>query len=235
MSHYHREVVEQLVPKYWDVLFGDLLDALPTTSTVIQRVKALVLNDATPWYVMLNVLELTVANVPEDIAAQLRTYANEVFTRENAGYRILGNLVAPVTDATEAGSIEDALHATSRYEGANHHLRRALELLSDRDHPDYRNSIKESVSAVESLCKVAVDDGAVTLGKALARLERRQKLHPALKSSFSSLYGYTSDADGIRHAMMEPSAVTFSEAKLLLVTCSAFVNYLVASVLEPHE
>ena len=47
--------------------------------------------------------------------------------------------------------------------------------------------------------------------------------------AFNMLYGYTSDANGIRHAgnIGGPSS-TFEEAKFMLVSCSAFVNYLIA-------
>lgn len=53
-------------------------------------------------------------------------------------------------------------------------------------------------------------------------------IHKALKSAFNILYGYTSDANGIRHAgdIGGPSS-TFDEAKFMLVSCSAFINYLI--------
>lgn len=49
------------------------------------------------------------------------------------------------------------------------------------------------------------------------------------RCSVNSLYGYISDANGIRHAgnIGGPSS-TFEEAKFMLVSCSAFVNYLIA-------
>ena len=53
-------------------------------------------------------------------------------------------------------------------------------------------------------------------------------LHPALKRSFDSLYGYTSDAGGIRHAMSGEPAITSDDARFMLVSCSAFVNYLIS-------
>jgi hypothetical protein len=53
-------------------------------------------------------------------------------------------------------------------------------------------------------------------------------MHGALKSAFNKLYGYTSDEDGIRHAILEESNVGFDEAKYMIVVCSAFVNYLTA-------
>ena len=48
----------------------------------------------------------------------------------------------------------------------------------------------------------------------------------------SAMYGYTSDADGIRHAMTEASDLTYSDAKYMLVTCTAFVNYVVGRAAE---
>jgi hypothetical protein len=50
-----------------------------------------------------------------------------------------------------------------------------------------------------------------------------------LKSAFLSLYGYTSDANGIRHALLEEAQLTFEDAQFMLVACSAFVNYLTAT------
>ena len=43
------------------------------------------------------------------------------------------------------------------------------------------------------------------------------------------LFGYTSDEGGIRHAEgLFVSEVSFEEAKFMLVSCSAFVNYLIS-------
>ncbi len=97
--------------------------------------------------------------------------------------------------------------------------------------PDYRNSIKEAVSAVEAACKLVIDDPKATLGKALTKLEQRHQIHSALKHSFSSLYGYAGDGDGIRHALMEEKEVHQEDAILLLVTCSAFINYLIKKLI----
>jgi hypothetical protein len=53
-------------------------------------------------------------------------------------------------------------------------------------------------------------------------------LHPAFREALSKMYGYTSDADGIRHSLMEESRLDGDDARFMLVTCSAFVNYLKA-------
>jgi hypothetical protein len=103
-------------------------------------------------------------------------------------------------------------------------MNRSLELLSDRQNPDYRNSIKESISAVESLAATTLGQKG-TLGQLIKKLEREIGLHPALQSAFSSLYGYTSGAGGIRHAILDSKQITFEDAKFFLVVCSAFVNF----------
>ena len=110
------------------------------------------------------------------------------------------------------------------------HLRRALELLSNRDEPDYRNSIKESISAVEGLVAKTVGADKGTLGQLIKKLEDDIGLHPALRTAFSSLYGYTNDEGGIRHAILESKTIGFEDAKFFLVVCSAFVNYVEAKV-----
>jgi len=110
------------------------------------------------------------------------------------------------------------------------HLEQALLHLKDRDSPDYRNSIKESISAVEALCRRLDGDQHAKLGAALSALEKRSVMHPALKSAFSSLYGYTSDSNGIRHALLEESTLTNADARFMLVSCSAFINYVIDSV-----
>ncbi len=108
-------------------------------------------------------------------------------------------------------------------------MRTALSKLSDRKNPDFRNSIKESISAVESLCQKITGKPKATLGDALKAIEKngRVNLHSALKRGYEAIYGYTSDADGIRHAMSEQSNCDFADAKYMLVSCSAFINYLI--------
>ena len=110
------------------------------------------------------------------------------------------------------------------------HLQRALELLSDRKTPDYRNSIKESISAVESIAKEIAQKPKAELGDALKEIENQGKIHGAMKKAFLNLYGYTSDADGIRHALMEESNLTADDAKFFLLSCTSFINYLKAKM-----
>ena len=83
------------------------------------------------------------------------------------------------------------------------------------------------LSAVESLCNLITGSKKSTLGQALKLLKQKIEIHQALEKSFSILYGYTSDADGIRHALLEDTNLDFEDAKFMLVSYSAFVNYLI--------
>jgi hypothetical protein len=148
---------------------------------------------------------------------------NNLFEREVSAYRFLDGVITRITEKEEIESIEEALK--TRIEPVATHIRRSLELLSDRNDPDYRNSIKESISAVESLVARITGEESGTLGQLLKKIELELGLHPALKTAFSNLYGYTSEEGGIRHALMEAEKNDFHDAKFMLVVCSAFVNF----------
>jgi hypothetical protein len=54
-------------------------------------------------------------------------------------------------------------------------------------------------------------------------------MHPAMKKGFTSLYAYTSDEKGIRHALLDDRAAKVDEADALFMlgACAAFVSYLI--------
>lgn len=152
---------------------------------------------------------------------------NRNFRRLNFAYRIVNKEIVEITSEEEIKEIETAL-STSK-DNIKIHLNNALELYSKRPDADYRNSIKESISAVEVFCREKT--GEDTLGKALNTLESNGiVIHKLLKSAFDKLYAYTNQPDtGVRHALMDndgnyvPQA---EEALFMLVSCSAFINYL---------
>ena len=120
----------------------------------------------------------------------------------------------------------------NEYQPVYDHISKANKLLADREKPDYENSIKESISAVEAICEIITETKGkeATLGNMLKKLEDNGvEIHKGLKSAFNILYGYTSDANGIRHAGdIGGLSSTFEEAKFMLIACCAFVNYLMA-------
>lgn len=108
--------------------------------------------------------------------------------------------------------------------GAASHLRQASDCIGRGDFP---GAVRESIHAVESTAR-QIDPDARTLEPALRSLERARALHPALKQAFSKLYGYTSDEQGIRHALIEnrQSNVGQDEAVFMFGACASFSSYL---------
>lgn len=151
---------------------------------------------------------------------------NKIMERENLGYRFIDNLVVSITSKEEITEIENA-EINSTIE-VRTHLEKSLKLLSDRVNPDFSNSIKESISAVEAQCKIIAQDSTTTLGKALDKIERGKQtsIHPRLKEAFQKMYSWTNEDGGIRHALMNESNIDREDAQFMLIACSAFINYL---------
>ncbi len=184
------------------------------------------------WYEVYDFIEFVAANDKGLPSEGFMEFCNSVMERELSAYRFVGGKITSITSEEEIQEIESALRVPDPFEAIRLHLKAALDKLSDRKAPDYRNSIKESISAVEALARSITGDEKAELGKALNIIEKKMGLHGALKKAFSALYGYTSDADGIRHAMLEEPSLTFADAKFMLVSCSAFTNYLIAKCEE---
>jgi hypothetical protein len=150
---------------------------------------------------------------------------NDILQKELSGYRFINGMITDITEPQEVEMLERTL-ADDDFPPVRTHLRAALEKLSDLKNPDYRNSIKESISAVESMARIISGNEKATLGDALKIIERQGKIHPALKEAYSKLYGYTSDEGGIRHAMLDEPNLTAADAKYFLLSCTSFINYL---------
>jgi AbiJ-like protein len=182
---------------------------------------------AAPWFRVYDFVEFT-AGFP-NTSEQFRKKVNQVLQRERSGYHFIGYRLLPITSEDELSTIQDAMQLPEPLKPVRFHLETSVKLFSDRKNPDYRNSIKESISAVESICKIITGLDNTELGDALKRLEDKGiDLHKALKKAFLNLYGYTNDAEGIRHALLDEPTLDFDDAKFMLVSCSAFVNYLAA-------
>ena len=151
-------------------------------------------------------------------------YCNDVFEQENCAYRFVDKYITEITSDIEIHEVEDA--ANTNIKNVDVHIRQALEHLSDRQNPDYRNAIKESISAVEALCRNIT--GESTLDRALNKLENKGVVfNLQLKQGLEKIYYYTNGDDGIRHALMdETKPPTKADAKFMLVMCSAFINYI---------
>ena len=168
---------------------------------------------------------------PCEYKCQMNEYSenfNAILEQEKSGYRLIDGVISPIVGEVEIACIEEA--SNTQFSSVNIHLQKALQFYSDRENPDYENSIKEAISAVESMCCIitGISGAQATLGNALKRLEDSGVfLHGALKSAFEKMYGYASDTNGIRHGGIDFKNAPAEDAKYMLISCSAFINYLI--------
>lgn len=178
---------------------------------------------ALSWYAIYDLIEFFYDINSEQLNTKYIQDINSLLEQEQSGYRLIDGLIAPIIDEVEIKEIEDALNDSNT--PIKRHLSNALELMSDRETPDYINSIKESISALESLLQQITGQTNSPLGSCINLIPFPLNEH--FKKALRSLYSWTSTADGIRHATtQEEISSSFEEAKYMLVLCSAFINYL---------
>ncbi|MBX7241721.1 MAG: hypothetical protein K1X92_08220 [Bacteroidia bacterium] len=222
----------------WHNFFKKTLDSKPFRFK--ESLHDFFLSPETAWYKIYDLIEfsskfLLAFSQNDFIYNTFIDKTNQILKKENSAYRFINGIIAPITNEYEIISLLEAIEQTKPFtslNGANIHLTTALEFLSDKQNPNYRNSIKESISAVESIAKLISNKEKDSLGVALNRIKGEINLHTSLVGGFSQIYGYTSDEKGIRHALMDNDICDFEDAKYMIISCSAFVNYLIAKSIK---
>lgn len=218
---YNNNFAHAVMVRVWTRLLNRDLASLPDNPNAGLAVKTIF--DTGKWYEVYNLIE-ALATGPR--ASRLVDTYNRILEMHVSGYRIVGGQVTQLIDEQQVAEVEKALSESTRFAGANHHLKTALTLYSRLEKPDYANSIKESISAVEAVARELT--GKATLGPALDQLKKdRPEIHPALLVGWKNLYGYTSDEAAIRHGGPNAPDISPDLARYFLVTCSAFVNLLI--------
>ncbi len=197
-----------------------------------------------PWNIILDLVEyickwisVNIDNYSylEELLKEFEGNLNNEFDRLDYGYRVVNHCVVDIISEEELAAINEAIENSK--DNVSEHLQRAVMHYSARPEPDVRNSIKESISAVEAVCRELT--GENTLGQALKHLEDNGVVvHKMLKEGFTKFYVYTNGPDsGIRHALMDDEGTytpSKDEAYYMLVTCSTFVNYLRRKVVKKN-
>jgi hypothetical protein len=183
------------------------------------------------WYKVYEFFEFVFLNIEraeEYSFEDFVTYIDKTLKTNNSGYRIIKGKFIPITNDTEINEINSVSDVAKQYRltGIQEHLKSSLDLISKKPNPDLRNSIKESISMVEVICRI-IEPSENTLGKALNKIEKNGQINQTLKSALEKLYAYSNGKNGIRHALMDDTNLGIEDARFFLVSCSAFTNYLI--------
>ena len=222
--------VKAAMHKLWLTFYKEPSDTYPGPQEFMRKIRYSVLQQQ-PWHRVYSALEAFLNVMEEGGRAPVVKFANRVLAEENSGYRIVGTEFISVTSPEEIKAIEDAMSV--QLAPVQSHVTAAVGFLGVGDKRDYRNSVKESISAVESLCRLVTKKR--DFGDAMKVLSGKIRMHPALEKAFTVLYGYTSDEGGVRHALLGKEKVSGAEAHFMLVACSAFINYVIASMAEAGQ
>lgn len=181
------------------------------------------------WNEGYDLIEFLAANA--DPSGAFRNACNKILQRELSAYRFVGKQLVPISEQGEIDSVQNALGAAPTLAGVRKHLQGALQKYADRTAPDYANAVKEAIGAVEALVRALT--GAQTLGQGLKELRNKPpKVPPLILESWEKMWGYASGTPGTRHGSATVVAVTQAEAHYVIITASAFINYLVALCAE---
>lgn len=225
----HESVFAELDKRAWTDFFIERIDEYEQGHGDYYTLRMVGHGNRIFSFALLDYLLHEIQKLQEEQGISIPSFAQELndeFEKIRFGYRIINNHVSPITNAGEIEEIERATNEAS--DNVKEHFNRALQYLSDKANPDYRNSVKESLSAVEAFCYKYTDKNILT--NSLNVLDKKGILHPMLKDLFSTFYSYASAKNtGSRHGWADYEnsfAPTYYEAKYIFVSCASFINYL---------
>jgi len=162
-------------------------------------------------------------------SGELKRELADAFVTARAAYRVFDSkYIAAIGTEEQAAALERAI-ADAEAKNATAVRKQLIAAGVALRNSDWAGSLRESIHAVEAMA-VRLAPGTDTLGAALKVLEQRGHLHGGLKAAFGSLYGYSSDEEGVRHALVfgDEAQVDEADALFMLGACASFVSYLLA-------
>ena len=192
----------------------------------LSTIKTLFLKD--PYNRVFDFLQFIMRH--EFVPDGFREFVVNTLQESMCAYSILEGVwtIVPSAIPEQRKSIERAFCVLKDgpFGGAHQHLSNSAECINAGD---YSGSVRESIHAVESVARRIDNNSRKSLAPALESLSKRGLvLHGAFKSGIEKLYGYTSDEDGIRHALSDVTTnVDAADAVFMFGACASFAAFLV--------
>lgn len=113
---------------------------------------------------------------------------------------------------------------------ARKHFEKALQFFRNPKNPDYENTVKEAVCALEAAGKTLFPDAkAKTLGELASWLSRTKEagIPKTLVQTITGIYSYRSGGEGVGHGGTEGGVATVEIAEYVLAVCASQIILLV--------
>ena len=222
---------EEIINHIWDAFLHKHLLFTPNLTGIIQEIEKM------PWYKIYNLLEFMYISFQEHsimgFSVFLESELNKILEEEFAPYRMIEGLIIPISDDEEIKTVKETFENLDRFHPAKEHLKKALKLLSNRESPDYVNSIKESISALESLANLILGTSGKSLTAIHQKLCSELKCPKPIEMQIKLFYDWVSKEEGIRHGKVhEKTTIGQSEAKLIFIQICGLINYLITKLSE---
>lgn len=162
-----------------------------------------------------------------------RSKVNALFEEDLIGWRLDSNseLTRSIPQTLTSRVLSTKELVDNSFEPARDHYKKAVQYLYQ--HPiDPANSIKEIISALESIGKILYP-GTSTMGHVIKKLKKSDKHPKLLLDVYEKIYAYANATPSIRHGHTEVANITLHEAELLLHTGIALIRYLVDTSENP--
>ncbi len=205
-DHWRKEFME-IIKKLWGDFLSLQIDKFPyDPDKFIQKIKLKFFELS--WNKIYDLLEFFAKNVSDK--KKFIFDCNQVLEKENSAYRFINTAIVEIGNQTEIESLEQS--SSSPYWQVNEHINKAIGFLSNKLAPDFQNSIKESVSAVEALARIITKNPNGTLGVLTQNPDLN--LPKTLQEATKKIYGFASDKGGVRHANKDETEdhLTYSDA-----------------------
>lgn len=156
-----------------------------------------------------------------------RQKLNELFASRNIDWRMnsIGRLETPLPTELEQKIDETNKLLQDQFEPARRHYVKARSFALGPN-KDPENSIKESISAIESLCRTYYPS-ASTLGEALKLMRKENAISSMLLTVIEKFYAYTNAEPAVRHGSNKVSSVLEYDAEFVLHISVAFIRTII--------
>jgi hypothetical protein len=167
-----------------------------------------------------------------DVQAYIASELQRLFVEEGLAFEFSEGFVRRRgrKHTVDQTSRAEVVLGDQRLLGARRHYEKALQFFRNPAKPDYENTVKEAVCAVEAAGRALFPEAkATTLGDLAKWLVSGDmiRMPKALAQTLTGVYGYRSGGEGVGHGGAAGGPATVEVAEYVLAMCASQIIYLV--------